>query len=454
MTDENKNIENNQEENKNKPEVNKIWWKKMLALNQTCGLKPKFKVNIYRVLIVALIFYLVIFLFAKNIKIDDTENIKTEKIATNNELKEKGLHYIGKMKVPREGHSVVTIGEDKLLIVGGISKNGVKHISLGLITSLQNVPDIEEHNAEIFNLKTRKSKVIAKNFDDYLYSVNYFDGDNIMFVPQNKNDLMIFNIKKNKIKTYDNFFLGSNLSYSKQALVFADNIVVCEGYSSLADGPSCILYNKYLNNILQINKDIIDTEQFNTLKLVKLNEDKFIIYRYLYNKLGSSSKLYIYKYSIKSKTYSNIIKHENVGNLISITPITEDLILISSCLENRVRQEVENFKLELFDIKKDKIIKNYNVDELVKFVPIANNDGKEKKYNVSQYIPLNKDELISSDLKYKFNLNDYSLNKTNIELPVIRAQITVIENNKIIITGGIYKGTNNIVSDRIYLYNF
>ncbi len=67
---------------------------------------------------------------------------------------------------------------------------------------------------------------------------------------------------------------------------------------------------------------------------------------------------------------------------------------------------------------------------------------------------MNKDELISSDLKYKFNLNDYSLNKTNIKLPVNRAQITVIENNKIIITGGIYKGTNNIVSDRIYLYNF
>ena len=119
MTDENKEKINN-----------KNWWKKMLALNQTCGLKPKFKVNIYRVLIVALIFYLVIFLFAKNIKIDDTENIKTEKISTNNELKEKGLHYIGKMKVPREGHSVVTIGEECRLGFNPTSKGRKSKIEL------------------------------------------------------------------------------------------------------------------------------------------------------------------------------------------------------------------------------------------------------------------------------------------------------------------------------------
>ncbi len=33
MTDENKkNIENNQEENRNKPEDNRNWWRKLLAL--------------------------------------------------------------------------------------------------------------------------------------------------------------------------------------------------------------------------------------------------------------------------------------------------------------------------------------------------------------------------------------------------------------------------------------
>ena len=31
MTDENKNIGNNQEENQNRPEVNKKWWKKLLG---------------------------------------------------------------------------------------------------------------------------------------------------------------------------------------------------------------------------------------------------------------------------------------------------------------------------------------------------------------------------------------------------------------------------------------
>ena len=35
MTDENKNIENNQEENQNRPEVNKNWWRKLLCLMGT-----------------------------------------------------------------------------------------------------------------------------------------------------------------------------------------------------------------------------------------------------------------------------------------------------------------------------------------------------------------------------------------------------------------------------------
>ena len=35
MTDENKNIENNQEENKNNSENQKRWWKKLLGLKQT-----------------------------------------------------------------------------------------------------------------------------------------------------------------------------------------------------------------------------------------------------------------------------------------------------------------------------------------------------------------------------------------------------------------------------------
>ena len=38
MTDENKNIENNREENQNKTKCNKKWWKKLLGLNQTYGL--------------------------------------------------------------------------------------------------------------------------------------------------------------------------------------------------------------------------------------------------------------------------------------------------------------------------------------------------------------------------------------------------------------------------------
>ena len=38
MTDENKNVENNREENLNRQECNRSWWKKLLGLNQTYGL--------------------------------------------------------------------------------------------------------------------------------------------------------------------------------------------------------------------------------------------------------------------------------------------------------------------------------------------------------------------------------------------------------------------------------
>ena len=37
MTDENKNIENKQEENQNREECNKSWWKKLLGLKPTYG---------------------------------------------------------------------------------------------------------------------------------------------------------------------------------------------------------------------------------------------------------------------------------------------------------------------------------------------------------------------------------------------------------------------------------
>ena len=38
MSEENNNIENKQEENLNKPEGNKNWWRKLLGFNPTYGL--------------------------------------------------------------------------------------------------------------------------------------------------------------------------------------------------------------------------------------------------------------------------------------------------------------------------------------------------------------------------------------------------------------------------------
>ncbi len=43
MSKENKNIENNQEENQNKPEGNKNWWRKLLDLNQAYGPRADLK---------------------------------------------------------------------------------------------------------------------------------------------------------------------------------------------------------------------------------------------------------------------------------------------------------------------------------------------------------------------------------------------------------------------------
>ena len=55
MSKENKNIENNQEENRNKPEGNRNWWRKLLGLNKTYGL---YKLN---VVIVISIFIFTVF---------------------------------------------------------------------------------------------------------------------------------------------------------------------------------------------------------------------------------------------------------------------------------------------------------------------------------------------------------------------------------------------------------
>ena len=51
MSDENKNIENKQEENQNRQECNKIWWKNV-------GLKPAYSLIVFFVLVFLAIYYI------------------------------------------------------------------------------------------------------------------------------------------------------------------------------------------------------------------------------------------------------------------------------------------------------------------------------------------------------------------------------------------------------------
>ena len=105
MSKENKNIENNQEENQNKSEVNRSWWKKLLGFTPIYGLLKK------------TIFILVFISF-----IVASAEAKVFKYTINNPDISIEIKKMAEMAEPRSNAAVIELLNGEFLIFGGFRR--------------------------------------------------------------------------------------------------------------------------------------------------------------------------------------------------------------------------------------------------------------------------------------------------------------------------------------------
>ena len=184
MSDENKEIlENNQEENQNKPEGNKRWWKKLLGLKPTYGL---YKLN---VVIVISIFIFTVF---QNICYANNGNFEYLK----------GSY----------GDTAVVLNENEIFLPSAYKE--VLNPKTGLHDQIP-IP------AQIYNLKEKKFKSlnVFMNIHRHMYlAVKLNDNEVLIFGGENRTkdraayspkEAEIYNIKNNTFKLVG----GTNYQY-------------------------------------------------------------------------------------------------------------------------------------------------------------------------------------------------------------------------------------------------
>ena len=415
MTDENKNIENNQEENQNRQECNKSWWKNV-------GLKHNLKARIKILFLMTLILCSILLVSGcKKITSDKYVNMKTiennaikeqkkethieEKeikpleIATPEECKQKGLHYIGEMNVPRVFHKTIKLKNNDIVIVGGykIIKN-IKQTGYGINTSTK--PEIDyEH--DYLDYTSEKSKEYFNTIYNKFYNKQPIS-ENIT----NKNDLYIDYITLNEYKI-----------------------------------P--IEYRKNPNYISQIN----------------LKDGKILLYNRACN-AKNAQIMYIYVFDIFTKKYIKSCKLDSMGkhhNVIESTPekIGKDKILFLGGIQYKACDNVsmclyeigEKYycKAQIYDISKNKIIKK--IDFLFKDVLIPIKTIKLPNGNIL-ILERNQIRQIFNSRTFEFERLE-NISKLNVYLP----NLLILNDNQVLITGGIDEKTG-AVSSSAWIYTY
>ena len=210
MTDENnKNIENNQEENLNKPEGNKNWWRKLLGFNP-----------IYGLLVFISLFSLIVNIF-HNDKIPKIKNSIISEFGTIDIFDRTfnvELSNIGKLNYPRINPKVTRITNMTINDVWSIDylyfiQGGNNQINKDEILSL--------HPTNIISFKERDKnlKVINKEIDNKLFGDNTFSSISLIY------DHTILFLNPSNTNEYNVFLLNyKNLDCKFKKLDYLNNV--------------------------------------------------------------------------------------------------------------------------------------------------------------------------------------------------------------------------------------
>ena len=311
MTDENKNIENNQEENQNRQEFKKKWWEKLLGLKPTYGLKKWLELNLTNV------FYgiicILLFVSFTSFSLKTPEN-------TLNDIPENGK-FVEDCNASKNYTSggIFNVGNNRYLIVGCINildrkyytyplprkmvglefyDNQYKKITKRSDNLLYFIIDaVQLNNGNIFIQTTDET---GKNYfaiiDKNTFEINKVFSHEDLFKDQSSNiDWHFINLSKNKIvlinglqhSTYifdaDNNTLKKAPEYNKEILdrtaivpLDINRYIVFEGIPRYKKEHSLI-------EICDINKNKCFTQksklyQSKTLpNLFKTNDNKILI---------------------------------------------------------------------------------------------------------------------------------------------------------------------------------
>ncbi len=265
MTDENKNIENNQDENQNRQECNKKWWKNV-------GLKPAYSLIVFFVLVFLAIYYIYennIFKFRHNVFVKGPKmhfyhngpavlmndgNIlviggDTKQAEIYDYKKNKFVLTKGEMNYKRKyGATATTLENGNILITGGsyFIKNDKGQIKKEVVFD----------SAEIYNPQTQNFTPISKmSFPRTRHiAIPIENGNVLIFDGQDKREKTVheieeFDIKTNTFKVINKINID-NLYWTHFVKIDTDKILLIGYKDGTSSPPYKYLYDYSKNNIL------------------------------------------------------------------------------------------------------------------------------------------------------------------------------------------------------------
>lgn len=383
-------------------------------------------------------------------------SVNNMKISTPDQCKEKGLHYIGKMTVPRVFHKTIKMQNGNILILKGYSKiQDKKIIDYGNYN--EPIEYISEDSAEIYNptnnsflqLKSQPAKEdilkllkIDNNiliiFDRY-YQI--FDAINNVFQLPNEK------------KIYKRFGRIGENQYSE--IINNNTLIECSGFISNEYRNCCWLTdidNFEIKSTQNINMQIPKYLTPNYFGYLKLNKNEILIYTKSFPRTDAKN-IYISIYNLKNKIITKSIEIKDVGNYKIAKPILleNNKILFTGGVNYEGGAYIHYDKIYpwfIYDVDLNKI------EKTIKMI-FPNSITSQEPINLE-----NENLLIVENNKIRqlYNVKTNNLEKYDgFELEnIVNPNIIQINNHQLLITGGRYtkKELNKFISNDAYIYTF
>lgn len=394
--------------------------------------------------------------FKKDVVRDNMDDeINNMKISTPEQCKEKGLHYIGKMNVPRIFHKAIKLKDGNILIVGGNNSITYRNNSDMDGKYSDDIEYIPEYSIELFNpINNTFKKLKAKTSISDISEIILLDNDNVLLVSDK--EYQVFDTKKNKF--YAQQFKNMEFKYVSYAEKLRDNLLL-ECYGNIHHGTLEQKFNQHFccitditNFKLKVSNNInIEIPEYikpTNFGYLKINQNEILIYTKSYPRTNTKD-IYLALYDIKNNKIikSNILEH--VGNYREAKPILlkNNKILFTGGViyERGVYISYNVLPWFIYNIEDNKIEKT--IDMLFNDSITAQNPIKLLNGNIL-IVEDNKIRQLFNTKTNKFE----DFNGFNLE-NIMNPNILQIGDNQLLITGGENKRNNNISNDA-FLYTF